>query len=69
MRSAAISAFCPTSIRRPLEALLALRDAIDAHGRAEGVHLVAWKDLAPDDAEPFEPFLKEGGLSASAACR
>jgi hypothetical protein len=45
-----------------LVALLALRDAIDTHGRDEGVHLVAWKDLAPDDAEPFEPFLKEGGF-------
>ncbi|SFI98945.1 Predicted N-acyltransferase [Bosea sp. OK403] len=44
------------------QARLALREAIDAHGRDEGVHIIAWKDLAPDDAEAFQDILKGDGF-------
>lgn len=44
------------------QARLALREAIDAHGRDEGVHIIAWKDLAPDDAEAFQGLLKQEGF-------
>ncbi|AOO79477.1 GNAT family N-acetyltransferase [Bosea vaviloviae] len=44
------------------QARLALREAIDAHGRDEGVHIIAWKDLAPDDAEAFRDILRHDGF-------
>ncbi|WNJ91122.1 GNAT family N-acetyltransferase [Bosea sp. 685] len=44
------------------QARLTLREVIDAHGRDEGVHIIAWKDLAPDDAEAFQSILKGEGF-------
>jgi len=41
----------------------ALRDAIDAQGRDENVDLVAWKDLAPAEADAFAPLLTQLGFA------
>jgi len=49
------------------QAVLALRDAIDAHASDEGVGLVAWKDLAPEDAGPLEALLTQDGYSRLAS--
>jgi hypothetical protein len=44
------------------QARLALREVIDAHGRDEGVHIIAWKDLTPDDTEAFQDILRDDGF-------